>query len=165
MLLATDLSIRALNVCVRTIELNLWQTSVDELCTAGEKVLKMSDLLKRCFSGQGPLRIVLVIFTAALVLVAPFAFADRAMSGWRLYTTIIAPALVPPMFFVYPLDMTMCRVKMDGASDAEKDRLRRGIYIGVWQLALLFLAWLPFFWRLLDPKAFASFFQGIARWL
>jgi len=125
----------------------------------------MSDLLKRWFEGQSPLRLVLVAFTALLVIVAPFAFAERSITGWRLFTTIIAPALVPPMFFVYPLDMTMCRVKMDGASETEKARLRRGIYIGVWQLVLLFLAWLPFFWRLLDPKAFRDLTQTLFGWL
>lgn len=115
-------------------------------------------MLNRWFAGQSPLRVILVLFTAMLVLVAPFAFADRAITGWRLFTTVIAPALVPPMFFVYPLDMTMCRVKMDGASEAEKARLRRGIHIGAWQMFLLLLAWSPFYWRLLDPTGFQAFF-------
>lgn len=117
-------------------------------------------MLKRWFSDQGPLRILLVLFTAFLVVAAPFAFAERALTGWRLFTTVIAPALVPPMFFVYPLDMTMCRVKMDGATQAERARLRRGIHIGVWQMIILLLAWSPFYWRLLDPGGFREFFGG-----
>jgi len=110
----------------------------------------MISTLKTTLREAGFLRLLLLALTVFLILVAPFAFAEESRSGWRLFTTTVAPALIPPMFFVYPLDMTMCRVRMDGASDAERARLKRQVWLNVWSMVALLLAWLPFFMRLLD---------------
>jgi len=98
----------------------------------------------------GVLRLVLFAFTVFLILAAPFAFAEESRSGWRLFTTTVVPALIPPMFFIYPLDMTMCRVRMDGAPDDTRARMKRMIWLNVWSMVALLLAWLPFFLRLLN---------------
>jgi len=109
----------------------------------------MLSTIKQTLREAGFLRLLLFAFTVFLILMAPFAFAEESRSGWRLFTTAVAPALIPPMFFVYPLDMTMCRVRMDGASDEETARLKRQIWLNVWSMVALLLAWTPFFFDLL----------------
>jgi len=103
----------------------------------------------RVISEAGPLRWCLLTLTLILVLSAPLSMVITGTEGWRLFFSTIAPAMVPPMFFVYPLDMTMARVKMDGASDSDRAFHRSIIRLNVGQMALLFLAWLPFFLELL----------------
>jgi len=98
----------------------------------------------------GFLRLSLLGLTIFLVLMAPFAFLQESREGFRFFGTVVAPALIPPMFFVYPLDMTMCFVKKDGAPPAEAARLSRMIRLNWWSLLALFCAWLPFFYSLLS---------------
>jgi len=73
----------------------------------------------------GFLRLSLLAFTVFLVFMAPFAFLEESREGFRFFATVVAPALIPPMFFVYPLDMTMCFVKKDGAPPADAARMSR----------------------------------------
>jgi hypothetical protein len=95
----------------------------------------------------GLLRWLLLAFTLMLMLAAPFAFVFIGMqtTGWRFFLAEVVPALVPSMFFVYPLDMTMCRVKMDGADTQAKRHHKRMIAFNFYQMVFLFVAWLPFF--------------------
>lgn len=97
----------------------------------------------------GVLRQLLFALTVFLVLIAPFAFLEESREGFRFFAPVVAPALIPPMFFVYPLDMTMCLVKKDGAPDPVAARLSRMIKLNAWSMLALFLAWLPFFFSLL----------------
>jgi len=97
----------------------------------------------------GLLRLLLFALTVFLVLMAPFAFLEESREGFRFFATVVTPALIPPMFFVYPLDMTMCFVKKDGAPPAEATRLSRMIRLNLWSMLALLCAWLPFFYSLL----------------
>lgn len=96
------------------------------------------------------MRWMLLALTLLLIVTAPLTLWITGSEGIRLFISTIAPALVPPLFFVYPLDMTMARVKMDGADSATRAYHKRIIKLNIWQMGLLFLAWLPFFLTLLD---------------
>ncbi len=97
----------------------------------------------------GLLRQLLFALTVFLVLMAPLAFLEESREGFRFFATVVAPALIPPMFFVYPLDMTMCLVKKDGAPEPVAARLSRMIKLNMWSMLALLCAWLPFFYSLL----------------
>lgn len=87
-----------------------------------------------------------------LALSAPITIKliGEETAGWQFFFSDIVPALVPPLFFVYPLDMTMCRVKMDGADDESRDHLKRMIALNAFQMVFLLAAWLPFFYVLIQ---------------
>ena len=102
------------------------------------------------FLGQyGALRVILGVFTLAVVLMAPLAGGAVQKSGWRMFPTLIVPAVAPLFFFGYLLIMLMSRVFMSDASPRERQRLRMVIRTDAVLLALLVLAWGPFFYRLL----------------
>lgn len=98
----------------------------------------------------GVLRAMLAAVTVLLILAAPFAGGETQLSGWAMMPTLIAPALVPILFFVFPLDMTMSAVYMSGKSAEHKPRYRFIIAMDIVLLLLLILAWLPFFRALLS---------------
>ncbi len=91
----------------------------------------------------------------ALVLLvsaaAPFSEGPAAYSGWRLATTVIAPALFVMLVFLLPLDMMMSAVFMSGREPATRTRFRRIILAELTLLAIMALSWLPFVLRLLNP--------------
>ena len=91
----------------------------------------------------------------ALVLLvsaaAPFSEGPAAYSGWRLATTVIAPALFVMLVFLLPLDMMMSAVFMSGREPATRARFRRIILAELALLAIMALSWLPFVLRLLNP--------------
>ena len=92
---------------------------------------------------------------AVLVLVvcaaAPFSDGPTIYSGWRLATTVVAPAVFVMLVFVLPLDMIMSAVFMSGGSSARRGRFRRIIAVELVLLALMVVTWLPFVIRLLNP--------------
>ncbi len=93
------------------------------------------------------------LFLLVLVLSAPFAGGESARSGWAMWPTLIAPALVPIFFFVLPLDMTMTAIGRAGAEGEERARLTTVLRFDVLLLAVLFGAWLPFFLELLNATS------------
>jgi len=92
----------------------------------------------------------LAAITVLFILTAPFASGETQLSGWAMMPTLIAPALVPILFFVFPLDMTMSAVYMSGKSAEHKPRYRFIIAMDFVLLLMLILAWLPFFRALLS---------------
>ncbi len=105
--------------------------------------------MTRLINHLGVLRFLLVLIMVLLMLAAPFSGGGAQYSGWALYPTVIAPALVPMFLFIMPLDMTMCAVYMSGNDDVGKRRYRSIIWIDLILLAVLISVWLPFFVRLL----------------
>lgn len=97
----------------------------------------------------GPLRVILGVVTLGLVLLAPLAGGPTQKHGWQMFPTLIAPAVVPLVFFGYLLIMLMSRVFMSDAGPGERARLRMVIRTDAILLAILVLAWGPFFYRLL----------------
>ncbi len=85
-----------------------------------------------------------------LAVTAFFSLGETHKSGLMMYPTLIAPAVVPMLYFVIPLDMIMCTVLMSGKKAQERRRYKHMIGSDFAALLLLFIAWLPFYWRLLS---------------
>ena len=104
----------------------------------------------RFFGYVGPLRSMLYVLILILTLAAPFSGGEMQTSGVMMFPTLIAPALVPMLFFVNALDATMCAVMMSGKDQAQRRRYRHMIWLDVITLAVCFAAWSPFYKRLLQ---------------
>ena len=111
----------------------------------------MSLGLRRLAAELGALRLMLVLLVLAVCAAAPFSDGPAVYSGWRLATTVVAPAIFVMLVFLLPLDMTMCAVFMSGRNAAARARLRRIILAELLLLVVMALVWSPFILRLLDP--------------
>ena len=85
-----------------------------------------------------------------LVITALFSMGETHKSGWMMFPTLLAPAIVPMLFFVIPLDMTMCAIMMSGKEVSERLRYKRMILYDLIAMIVLLVAWFPFFRRLID---------------
>jgi len=85
-----------------------------------------------------------------LIIAAVFSFGETQKSGLMMFPTLIAPAVVPMLYFVIPLDMIMCTILMSGKEADERRRYKHMILSDLVAFAALFAAWLPFYWRLLS---------------
>lgn len=97
----------------------------------------------------GVLRVLLSLGVLIIMAAAPFADAPIEYSGWAMFPTLIAPALVPILFFVYLLEMTMARVFMSDKDGEERARYKFILWVDLIMLLGLVIFWLPFFIRLL----------------
>ncbi len=79
----------------------------------------------------------------------PISGGEAQISGFAVFTSVVAPAFYVIMLFVLPLDITMSRVFMGEAQGEEKLRYRFIIRLELVLLALMLLAWLPFIIKLL----------------
>ena len=84
-----------------------------------------------------------------MIVAAAFSLGGVQKSGIMMFPTLIIPAMVPMMFFILPLDMTMCAIMMSGKDDVAKRRYRKLIVCDLVVMAALFAAWWPFFFRLI----------------
>ncbi len=106
-------------------------------------------MLKQILSRLGALRAMLVAIVLLLILMGPISGGEARVSGFALFTSVVAPAFYVIMLFVLPLDITMSRVFMGEAQGEEKLRYRFIIRLELVLLALMLLAWLPFVLKLL----------------
>ncbi len=100
----------------------------------------IADYLRRI----GFLRATLMLATALLIFLAPFAGGHIQTSGWPLITTLLAPVFFAILIFVLCLDMLMTRVFMSDSSDAERQRLTLIFRSEALLLLVLLVSWLPF---------------------
>ena len=98
----------------------------------------------------GPMRLFLLLTVVILIAGAPFVGEKTVLQGWQLITTVIFPVMVPMYFFILPLDMTICFIKMQEKPEQVRRHYKRIIWLEVALMALLLLAWLPFVLRLFD---------------
>ncbi len=96
----------------------------------------------------GPLRGMLYLLILILSVTAIFAMGGTQKSGLMMYPTLIAPATVPMIFFVLPLDMTMCAIMSSGRDESARRRYRHMIQLDALAFVLLLGAWFPFFYQL-----------------
>ena len=96
------------------------------------------------------LRALLSLGVLIIIIAAPFADAPIVYSGWAMFPTLIAPALVPILFFVYPLELTMTRIFMSDKEGEERARYKFILWVDFIMLLSLVIVWLPFFLRLLQ---------------
>jgi hypothetical protein len=105
-------------------------------------------MLKTLIDTLGPLRTMLCAGILVVVALRPWAGGAASYSGWSMVPTLIAPALVPLLFFVLLLDMLMSRVFMTDTEGPDRARFRRILWIETGVLALLLAVWGPFFFAL-----------------
>ena len=98
----------------------------------------------------GALRALLYLLILILTVSALFGMGQTEKSGIMIFPTLIAPALVPMLFFINLLDVTMCRILMSGKDAGERRRYRHLIWCDLISLIAVFAAWTPFYLRLLD---------------
>jgi len=106
-------------------------------------------MLCRLVARIGVLRALLASLTIFLIAMAPFAGGQTQLSGWAMIPTLIVPAVVPMLLFVFPLDMTMSGIYLSSKAVDQRPRYKFIIIMDSMLLATLILAWLPFFYRLL----------------
>ena len=99
----------------------------------------------------GALRLMLGLLVLLVCAASPFSEGPAAYAGWRLATTVIAPALFVMLVFLLPLDMIMSAVFMSGGDGEVRRRFRRIILAELGLLVLMVLVWMPFVLRLLNP--------------
>lgn len=85
-----------------------------------------------------------------IMAAAPFANAPIEYSGWEMFPTLIAPAIVPILFFIYPLEMTMTSIFMADKEGKGRARYKFILWVDTIMLLGLVFTWLPFFIRLLS---------------
>lgn len=91
----------------------------------------------------------LVIIVLLLILMGPVSGGEERISGFAVFTSVVAPAFYVIMLFVLPLDITMSRVFMKEARGGDRARYRFIIWLEVALFALMLIAWLPFILKLL----------------
>ena len=101
----------------------------------------------------GPLRLMLALLVVVVSAAAAFSEGPAMYVGWRLATTVIAPAVFVMLVFLLPLDMIMSAVFMSGGSPVRRARFRRIIAVELVFLVAMVIAWLPFVLKLLDPPS------------
>lgn len=102
-------------------------------------------MLKSIVAALGPLRVMLAVMTVLVILAAPFAeVSPELVTGWAMWPRTIAPAFMPIIAFVLPLDIIMSRLIMMDKPPESRARYRFIIWCDLILLTILVLAWLPF---------------------
>jgi hypothetical protein len=96
------------------------------------------------------LRIVMICFTLVLAILSRFAGDEVIYSGWKIIPTLIAPALVPILFFVIWLDVLMSWVFRIDALQEEKRRFGRVIAVDLVLVVVLVSSWFGYFNQLVS---------------
>ena len=81
-----------------------------------------------------------------LVAMGPFAGDHVEYSNWRILPSLIAPTLVPILFFVVLFDIVMSRFVM--SNDEKKERYGTVLWTYIGLSLAVALAWGPFFSKL-----------------
>lgn len=104
--------------------------------------------MTRLLHDLGALRAVLVGCTLSLIAAAPFADGNVYVHDARLFTSVVAPALMVIFVFVLLLDITMTRIFSIDTTPERRAGMRRAVRIEALALIALIAAWLPFILRL-----------------
>lgn len=96
--------------------------------------------------GVGVLRLLFAGLVLACVALAPFAGGEA--HGWRTVAVYVAPVLAVLIFWLLLFDLLMARVLMSDHRGPAREGFRRVLRFDGVLLALLTLAWTPFFVRL-----------------
>ena len=98
-----------------------------------------------------PLRLLLMLLVALVIVAGPFAGGVVTTEGFGFVLSVLAPSLFAMLLFIIPLDITMMLVFRASTDDAAH---RRRYWWLIWLqgglLLALLLAWLPIVLRLLD---------------
>lgn len=100
--------------------------------------------LRQLLNWLGPLRVMLLLGTLAVILLRPAPGTPPVYSGWGMLPTLVVPALVPLFFMVLLLDAIMGAVWL-ASSPGERRRYRTVIGVSLGMALLLTLWWWPYF--------------------
>jgi hypothetical protein len=98
----------------------------------------------------GVLRGLLLIMTLLVIAAAPFADGTVYVRDWRIVPSVIAPSIMMMLVFALPLEITMSRVFMVDAEQAERERLRFVVRLEAFALVAMLIAWTPFIIKVVD---------------
>lgn len=98
------------------------------------------------------MRFVLFVIVIVVAVMGPFAGEGDEFSVRGLWLLGVFPALALVLFFVLPLDMTMCRLYMTEQPDPGKQRYRMIIRYELFLLFTLIGLWIPFISSLILNK-------------
>lgn len=92
-----------------------------------------------------------MLYTLMIILGGAAFFSSGGMqtTGLMIFPTLIAPALVPMLVFVIPLDVVMCKIMMSDKGATERRRYNNVIKLDLTFLVVLLAVWFPFYQRLL----------------
>ena len=108
----------------------------------------MAPGLRQLLSWLGPLRVMLVLGTLAVLLLRPAPGTPPAYSGWGMLPTLVVPSLVPILVAVLLLDALMGAVWLASYPD-QRRRYRSVIGVSLGMALLLVLWWWPYFGALM----------------
>ena len=111
-------------------------------------------MLSSLLRSIGVLRCGHALIALAVICAAPFADGSVYLEDWRIFPSVIAPAVMMMILFGLPLDIAMSRIFMVDATEAERQRLRLVVRFDVALLLVVFFAWLPFMTQVLDFSIF-----------
>ncbi len=98
----------------------------------------------------GPLRVALSTVVLLLVAIAPFSGMDTNYDNLSVIPTIVAPVLVPIVFFVLWLDVLMSKVfGSQATTEFDKKRHRLAVRVNIIAVVLLVAAWTRFYYQLI----------------
>ena len=104
--------------------------------------------LARLLADLGVLRTLLVSSTLALIMLAPFADGTTNVHGIKLFTSVVAPALMVIFVFVLMLDIVMTRIFSIDAEPGRQAGMRRAVRLELFAPIALLAAWAPFLLRM-----------------
>ncbi|MDH5486859.1 MAG: hypothetical protein OEY53_05030 [Gammaproteobacteria bacterium] len=100
--------------------------------------------VRKLMKWMGPLRLMLVFGTLALVVLRPAPGTKPAYAGWEMFPTLIFPALVPLFFMVLLLDAIMGAVQL-ASHPEQRRRYQTVIGVNLGTALLLVLWWWAYF--------------------
>jgi hypothetical protein len=96
----------------------------------------------------GPLRVVLLLCVALILVLTPAPGTQAIYGGWGLVRTVLVPVLAPLLFMVLLLDALMARVFMSDAEGDARRRLRAIVLLDLVVAGVLVLVWIPYYMAL-----------------
>jgi hypothetical protein len=107
-------------------------------------------MLSKFVSVLGFQRSVLFSVVLLLIFLSLFSMQGYSTDGWQAVPTLIAPSLVPIMFFVLCLDIMMSLIYSIDETQDGKRRYKIIITVHLLSLVVMILCWIPFFDALLS---------------
>ena len=105
-------------------------------------------MIKKFYQTMGVQRSALAFIACVLITLSFFSGGEYTLHGWRVLPTLVAPSLVPILFFLLCLDMMMSLIYSVDTEGAVKKRYRNIIRIHLVLVILLLSFWTPFFMQL-----------------
>ncbi|MDP6184436.1 MAG: hypothetical protein QF609_11530 [Gammaproteobacteria bacterium] len=101
--------------------------------------------MKNVLGTVGLRRCTLYAIALAIVALSFFSGGETQYDNWRAVPTIVAPTLVPILFFVLALDTMMSFIFRADAKAVAAARYNAVVTINLVVVCLLVLSWSPFF--------------------